>query len=113
RLELSGRQGARIAADAALRAAVGQAQQRALPGHPHRQRGALAERDVRVVADAALRRAEHARVLHAVSGKDRSAAVVELDRDADDQRALGNAQAVDDRVADLSEWSGLLKLRKG
>ena len=38
---------ARVAADPALGAAVGQPQQRALPGHPHRERGALAERDVR------------------------------------------------------------------
>ena len=53
-LELAGRQLARVAAHAALRAAVGQPQQRALPRHPHRERGALAEVDVRVVADAAL-----------------------------------------------------------
>ena len=36
---------ARVAADAALRAAVRKPQQRALPGHPHRERGALAEAD--------------------------------------------------------------------
>ena len=64
------RERARLAADAALRAAVRQPQERALPRHPHRERGALAERDVRVVADAALRRAEHARVLHPVAGED-------------------------------------------
>ena len=49
---------ARLAAHAALRAAVGKAQERALPRHPHRERGALAERHLRVVADAALRRAD-------------------------------------------------------
>ena len=60
---------ARVAADAALRAAVGNPQQRALPGHPHRERRALAERDVRVVAEAALRRAEDGRVLDPVAGE--------------------------------------------
>ena len=62
---------ARAAAHAALGAAVGQPQQRALPRHPHRERRALAERDLGVVADAALRRAEHARVLHAVARRRR------------------------------------------
>ena len=81
-LELDVRHLARVAADAALRAAVGQPQQRALPRHPDRERRALAERDLRVVADAALRRAEHARVLHAVAGEDDARAVVEPDRAA-------------------------------
>ena len=75
-LELARRHLPRVAADAALGAAVGQAQERALPGHPDRERGALAERDLRVVADAALRRAEHARVLDAIAGEDDAALVV-------------------------------------
>ena len=45
--ELGLRELARVAAHAALRAAVRQAQERALPGHPHRERGALAEVDRR------------------------------------------------------------------
>ena len=68
-LDLAGRQLARVAADAALRAAVREPQQRALPRHPDGERGALAERDLGVVADPALRRPEHARVLHAVAGE--------------------------------------------
>ena len=66
---------ARVAAHAALRAAVRQPQQRALPGHPHRERRALAEVDGVVVADAALRRAEHRRVLHPV-GRERAVRAV-------------------------------------
>ena len=69
-LELGLRERARVAAHAALRAAVGQAEERALPRHPHRERRALAERDLEVVADPALRRPEDARVLDAVAGKD-------------------------------------------
>ena len=70
-LELAQRHLARIAAHAALGAAVGKAQQRALPRHPDRERSALAERDLRVVADAALRRAEHGGVLDAIAREDR------------------------------------------
>ena len=69
-LELRPAERARVAADAALRATVGQPQERALPRHPDGERRALAERDLGVVPDAALRRAEHARVLHAVAGED-------------------------------------------
>ena len=72
-LDLGVRQRARVAADAALRAAVGQPQERALPRHPDGEGGALAERDLRVVADPALRRPHDARVLHAVAGEDRRA----------------------------------------
>ena len=103
-LELAQRQLARVAADAALRAAVGQAQERALPGHPHRERRALAERHLRVVADAALRRAEHGRVLDAVAGEDRAAAVVEPDRHGDHDRALRVAQAARRRHRETSAY---------
>ena len=68
-LELADAELARRAAHAALRAAVGQAEQRALPRHPHRERRALAERDVGAVAKAALRRAHRQRVLDAVAGQ--------------------------------------------
>jgi hypothetical protein len=43
-LELPLGQGVRVAADPALRATVGKPEERALPRHPHRERGALAER---------------------------------------------------------------------
>ena len=101
----------RVAADASLGAAVRQAQQRALPGHPHRERGALAEVDLRVVADAAFRRAEHARVLDAVAGEDAPGPVVELNGDADDKRPLGIAQPLRHCVTDRRVWKRLLELR--
>ena len=98
--ELAVRELPRAAAHAALRAAVGQAQQRALPGHPHRERRALAEADVRVVADAALRRPEHRRVLHAVGRERPDGAVVQLDRQRQDHGPLGVAKPLGDRLGD-------------
>ena len=56
-LELAARHRLRVADHAALRAAERQAHQRALPRHPHRERLDLVERDVGVIANAALRRA--------------------------------------------------------
>ena len=80
---------ARVAADSALGAAVGEAQERALPRHPHRERRALAERHLGVVADPALRRPRDARVLDAVAGEDDAPPVVHSHRDRDDRRPLG------------------------
>ena len=97
-------------ADPALRAAVRQPQQRALPRHPGGERGALAERDLGVVADAALRRAEHGRVLDAVAGEDLDRAVVAAERDADDDRALGVAEPLGDHVGDARVRKRLLVL---
>src|SRR5262249_52940749 len=78
---------------------------------PHRERGALTEVDFRVVADAALRRAEYARVLDPVTGEDAPCAVVELDRDADDKRPLRIAQPLCHRVAASRVRERLLELR--
>ena len=55
---------------AALAAAVGDAHDRALPGHPHREGLDLVEADVLVVADAALGRPAAQVVLDAVAGED-------------------------------------------
>ena len=55
-LELPGGEHLRVADHAALRAAEREAHQRAFPGHPHREGLDLVVGDVRVVADAALRR---------------------------------------------------------
>ena len=111
RLQLVRGELARTTTDAALCPTVGQAQQCAFPGHPHRQRGALAEIDLRVVANAALRRTEHARVLDAVAREHSPASVVEPDRHADDERALGIAQPFGDGIADGGVREGLLELR--
>jgi hypothetical protein len=50
-------------------------------------------------------------VLDAVARKDGVAAVVELDRDGDDQRPLRDAQPLHDRVADVRIRHRLLELR--
>ena len=93
----------RITADAAFRAPVREPQERALPGHPDRKRRALAECHLGVVADAALRRPEHGRVLDAVAGEDDAAAVVELDRDGEHDRPLGVAQPLGDGGGDVGD----------
>ena len=109
-LELAQRQRVRVAADTALRAAVREPQERALPRHPRRESGALAERDLGVVAHAALRRAEQGRVLDAVAGEDLDRAVVAAERDADDDRALGVAEPLGDQVRDVRVGKRLLVL---
>ena len=112
-LELALRQRARVAADAALRAAVRQTQQGALPRHPRREGRAFAEGHLRVVPHAALRRAEHGRVLDAIAGEDLPAAVVAAKRDAHDQCPLGEAQALRHHRRDVRVRKRLLELRAG
>jgi len=110
-LELSERECARIAANAALRPAVRQAEEGALPGHPHRERGALSEGHLRVVADSALRRAHDAGVLDAVAGEDDPSAVVHAHRDADDGRALGVSEPLGDVIGNVRDRDRLIELR--
>jgi hypothetical protein len=88
-LQLLQRQLLRVDADAALGAAEGQVDGGVLDAHPGRQRHHLFQRHVGVVAHAALAGAARQAVLHAVALEVRDAAVVQLDRDVDDQRALG------------------------
>ena len=64
---------------------------RALPRHPRGERGDLVERDVGVVADAALRRSERDVVLHAIAGEDLDLAAVHLNGARHDDLALGRA----------------------
>ena len=77
---------------AALAAAVRDADDRALPGHPHREGLDLVERDVLVVADAALGRAAAEVVLDAIAGEDLDGAVVHVDREMDGELAARLAQ---------------------
>ena len=109
-LELVDGHRVRVAAHPALRTSVGKPQQRALPRHPHRERRTLAERHLDVVAQAALRRAHDARVLNAVAREDDAPPFVQTDRDADDDRALGIAQALGDLVRDPRVRDGLVEL---
>ena len=82
----------RVDDDAALAAAVRDADDRALPGHPHREGLDLVEGDVLVVADAALGRAAAEVVLDAVAGEHLDRAVVHVDREVDGQLAARLAQ---------------------
>ena len=99
-LELSAGEVPRVAAHSALRAAVREAQKRALPGHPHRERGALAERHRLVVADPALRRAKHARMLDAIARVDAERAVVQANGNGRGEAALGIAEHLRDERVD-------------
>ena len=103
----------RVAGDAALGAAEGDAHQRALPGHPHRQRAHLVERDVGVVADAALRRPTRDVVRDAVALEDLDVAVVHRHGDRDGDRLLALREDVDDVVVDRERPRDLAKLRLG
>ncbi len=109
-LELAARHRLRVAGDAALRAAERKPHQRALPGHPHRQRLDLVERDVRVVADAALRRPARDVVRDAVAGERAHVAVVERGRDRDLDRLLALLQDVDEALVDLERLGDLVEL---
>ena len=100
-LDLALRHLARVTADAALRTAVGQTQERALPGHPDGECRALAECHLGVVPDPTLRRAEYRGVLDAVAGVDDPAAVIESDRDREHDRPLRVAQPLGDGVGDV------------
>ena len=82
----------RVDDDAALAAAVRDADDRALPGHPHGEGLDLVERHVLVVADAALGRAAAEVVLDAVAGEDLHGPVVHVDREMDGELATRLAQ---------------------
>ena len=112
-LELGLRELLRVAGDAALRAAERDVHQRALPGHPHRERLDLVERDVRVVADAALRRAARDVVRHAVALEDWTDAVVHDHGNRDDDRLLALLQDCDQVRVDLERVRDALKLLLG
>ena len=108
-LELPPRKPLRIADDATLRAPEREAHQRALPGHPHRERLDLVERDVRVVANPTLGRATGDVVRDAVALVDGHRAVVHRHRDRDLDRLLAALEDVDqvrvdpERLPDASQ----------
>jgi hypothetical protein len=84
-----------VDADAALGAAERQVHRGGLDRHPGRQRHHFFQRDVRVVAHAALARAARQVVLHAEAFEVGDGAVVELDGHVDDQRALRALEGLD------------------
>jgi len=87
-LHLSLRQHPWVDRHPTLRAAKREVEDRALPGHEHRQALDLVERDRWVEANPALARSAASGVLDAVAGVDLERAVIHLDRHRDDERAL-------------------------
>jgi hypothetical protein len=94
-LEFGLRQLARVDADAALGAAVRQVDRGVLDRHPGGQRHHFRQGHVLVETHAALARAARGVVLHAVALEVGHAAIVQLDRHVDDQRALRALQGLD------------------
>ncbi len=112
-LELALRELLGIDDHAALAAAVRDADDRALPGHPHRQRLDLVEGHVLVVADAALGRAAAEVVLDAVAGEDLDAAVVHVHREVDGQLAARLAQHAAQARVEVEPVGGQVELLLG
>ncbi len=83
-----------IDVDPALGAAIGQADQRAFPAHPDRQRRDLADIDGGRKPRAALGRTEREVVLDAIAFEHRDRAVVAVDRAGNRDRALRHQEAV-------------------
>ena len=110
RLELALRHPRRVADDAALAAAEGDVRDRALPRHPGRERRDLVERDVGVIADAALGRTERDVVLDAVAGEDLDLAVVHLHRTRDDDLPLGMREDPPDAGLEVEDAGGAVEL---
>ncbi len=110
RLELAPRHPRRIADDAALAAAERHVRDGAFPGHPRRERRDLVERDVGVIADAALGRAERDVVLHAIAGEDLDLAVVHLDRTRHDDLSLRIREDLPDARIEPEQARGSVEL---
>src|SRR5579859_527762 len=81
-----------VADDAALRAAIGDADDRAFPGHPHRQRLDLVECDLRAIANATFGRTTIDVMLYTIACKGLDATIIQAYRKIHCQFALGFAQ---------------------
>ena len=99
-----------IADDAALGAAERNVDQRAFPGHPHRQRLDLVERHVGMEADAALARSARQVVLHAIAGKHAKGAVVHADGNRNLEHALGLTQIAVERFVQTDQQPDFVEL---
>ena len=86
---------ARIDADAALGATVGNVDRGVLDRHPGRQRHHFGQRDVLVETHAALAGSAAGVVLHAVAFEVGHGAVIQVDWHIDNQGALGALEGVD------------------
>src|SRR6185369_11207270 len=95
---------------AALAAAVGDADDRALPGHPHREGLDLVEGDVLVVADPALGRPATQVVLDAIAGEDLDRPVVHLHGEVDRQLAARLAEDAAQAGVKVESFGGQVEL---
>ena len=86
---------------------------RALPGHPHREGLDLVEAHVLVVADAALGRPAPEVVLDAIAGEDPDRAVVHLHGEVDRQLAAGLAQDSAHALVEVEPLGGQVELLLG
>ena len=94
RLQLAPGNGGGIDPYAALGAAIGQADQRAFPAHPDRQRGDLADVDAGSKPGTALGRTQREVMLHPIALEHRDRTVVAMDRTGNGDRAFRQQQAV-------------------
>ncbi len=99
--ELGPRKQLGIDGDSALGAAVGQIVDGALPGHPHGQGPHLVQRDVLVIANAALGGTQDAVVVYTVPGERTPAAVVHLHREADRELTVTAPERVSHLVVEV------------
>ncbi len=110
-LELGRAHGLRIAPHATLRAAEGNVDHRAFPGHPGGESLHLFERDVEVEPDATLRRPARSVVLNPISLVHFDLAVVQHDRDRDDHLLLSLTKHLVQALLQIEKLSGLVEPR--
>src|SRR5438094_373192 len=110
-LQLVLRELARVDDDAALGAAERDADDSALPRHPHRERLDLVQRHVGVVADATLGRPAVDVVLDTVPREDPRMPVIELDGEVARELALHLAQDLTQPRLELDDLGRLVELR--
>src|SRR5258708_1983995 len=97
--------------DAALGAAKRDVDDGALPRHPHRQSAHLVQRDVGVIADAALGRPAIDVVLNAIAGEHLDASVIHADGKVDGQLTLGHTQDLAELLAQIEPLASGVELR--
>ena len=111
--QLPARQSLRVADDAAFRAAERDSHQRALPRHPHGECLDLVQRDVGVVANAALGRPPRDVVRDAIALEDLGRAVVHRHRHGDLDGFLALAEHGDEVRVDVERVGHSAKLAAG
>ena len=110
RFELARRHPRRVAHDSALPAAERDVRHGALPCHPGGEGGHFVEGDLRVIADAAFRRAEGDVVLDAVAREDLDLAVVHQHGTRDDDLPLRVREDAPDAGIEIEQTGGAIEL---